>query len=326
VVPPLEGPYWGYRRKARLGVKYVPKKGGILVGFREKQGHLLAEIDTCAVLLPVIGEKLPRLKTLIGQLTAYAAIPQIEVSIGEDGAALVLRHLVPLSTDDKAQLMAFAQAENLHLYLQPGDLASTYRLWPAVGPERLFYRLPDFDLTLYFHPHDFIQVNGDVNRLMIQQAIDWLDLQASDRVLDLFCGLGNFALPMARISNHVVGIEGSPAMVARAEENADYNDISHAQFFTADLTNPAITASWLQARYDKVLLDPPRLGAAALLPLFQQWAPHLVVYVSCNPATLARDVGILQQAYGYRLKKVGVVDLFPHTTHIESMALLEREQ
>lgn len=325
VVPPCEGPIWGYRRKARLGVKYVPKKGGVLLGFREKQGHLLADLSTCSVLAPVIGDRFALIKALISQLSIYAAIPQLEVAVGDTAAALVFRHLAPLLPEDLACLKAFAIAHNIHIYLQPGGLESTHRLWPMAGSERLSYALPDFNLEFLFHPQDFVQVNGLVNRQLVRQAVDWLDVQKTDRVLDLFCGLGNFSLPLARYANTVVGVEGSEMMVARAQANAQHNQIEGASFFSSDLSVPNESAPWVQQSYDKVLIDPPRTGAAALLPLIGKWHPTKVVYVSCNPATLARDAGILCQTYGYRLKRLGVVDLFPHTTHIESIALLERE-
>jgi len=318
------GPVWGYRRKARLGVKYVPKKGGVLVGFREKQGHLLADLSACAVLAPVIGERFALLKALIAGLSVHTAIPQLEVAVGDRSAALVFRHLEPFSPADLECLKAFAITHNIHIYLQPGGMASTHRLWPSVGPERLSYALPDFDLELLFHPQDFIQVNGVVNRQLVQQAVDWLDIQKGERVLDLFCGLGNFSLPLARRAGTVVGVEGSDMMVERAKENALHNGIAGTSFFSSDLSVPDESAPWARQSYDKVLIDPPRLGAAALLPLIGKWGASKIVYVSCNPATLARDAGILCQTHGYRLTRLGVVDLFPHTTHIESMALLER--
>jgi 23S rRNA (uracil1939-C5)-methyltransferase len=325
IAAPCGGPIWGYRRKARLGVKFVPKKGGVLIGFREKQGHLLANLSACRVLAPVIGERFALIKALIGRLTVHAAIPQLEVAVGDKEAALVFRHLAPLSTEDIDCLKAFAKEHNIHVYLQPKGLDSTHRIWPDEGPMRLSYNLPDFDLNLLFHPQDFIQVNGVVNQQLVKQAVDWLDVQKSDRVLDLFCGLGNFSLPLARRAGTVVGVEGSDMMVARAKENALHNGVEGTSFFASDLSVSVESAPWAQQSYDKILIDPPRLGAAALLPLIGKWGAAKIVYVSCNPATLARDAGILCKTYGYRLKKLGVVDLFPHTTHIESIALLERE-
>jgi 23S rRNA (uracil1939-C5)-methyltransferase len=311
----------GYRRKARLGVKYVPKKGGVLLGFREKQGRLLADLSTCAVLEPVIGERFAAIKALISSLSIYAAIPQLEVAVGDNAAALVFRHLVPIPPIDAARLQDFGITHGIHIYLQPGGLSSTHRLWPlSGGPERLSYDLPAFDIQFLFHPQDFIQVNGAVNRQLVQQAVDWLDVKSSDAVLDLFCGLGNFSLPLARKAHSVTGVEGSEMMVERARENALHNGIIGASFYASDLSVMDESAPWAQQSYNKVLIDPPRSGAVALLPLLKKWAPEKIVYVSCNPATLARDAGILCQS-GYRLKQIGVVDLFPHTTHIETIAL-----
>jgi 23S rRNA (uracil1939-C5)-methyltransferase len=323
IAAPCEGPIWGYRRKARLGVKFVPKKGGVLIGFREKRGHLLADLSTCPVLAPVIGERFALIKALIAGLSVYAAIPQLEVAVGDENAALIFRHLAPLSPADLDCLKAFAMEHDIHVYLQPGGLASTHRIWPSGGPERLSYALPNFELEFLFHPQDFIQVNRLVNQQLVGQAVDWLDVQKTDHVLDLFCGLGNFSLPLARRAGTVVGVEGSDVMVERAQVNARHNGITGTSFFASDLSVPNESAPWAQQSYDKVLIDPPRLGAAALLPLIGKWKAAKIVYVSCNPATLARDAGILCQN-GYRLARLGVVDLFPHTTHIESMALLER--
>ncbi|MEY3182286.1 MAG: rRNA ((1939)-C(5))-methyltransferase RlmD [Pseudomonadota bacterium] len=324
IAPACVGPLWGYRRKARLGVKFVPKKGGILLGFREKQGHLLADLSACAVLAPIIGERFALIKALIGQLSIYTAIPQLEIAVGDNAAALVFRHLAPFTDTDKEILKTFAVTHQIHIYLQPGGLASTHRLWPTAGPERLTYDLPDFDLTLSFHPQDFVQVNGVVNRQLVRQAVEWLDVQKTDRVLDLFCGLGNFSLPLARRAKSVVGVEGAQMMVERATENASHNGIDNTAFFASDLSVLDESLPFAQQTYDKVLIDPPRSGAQALLPLLGRWAAQKIVYVSCNPATLARDAGILCQTYGYRLVRLGVVDLFPHTTHIESIALLEK--
>ena len=324
IAAPCVGPVWGYRRKARLGVKFVPKKGGILVGFREKQGHLLADLSMCAVLAPVIGEQFALLKALIASLSIHAAIPQLEVAVGDQSAALVFRHLSPASPADLDALKTFGVTHNIHIYLQPGGMDSTHRIWPMQGPERLSYTLPDFDVEFLFHPQDFIQVNGVVNRQLVRQAVDWLDIQKTDRVLDLFCGLGNFSLPLARRAASVIGVEGSDAMVERARANALHNGIMGTSFYASDLSVADESAPWAQQSYDKVLIDPPRLGAAALLPLIEKWGAAKIVYVSCNAATLARDAGILCQHYGYHLKRLGVVDLFPHTTHIESMALFER--
>jgi len=324
VVPAIVGPAWGYRRKARLGVKYVTKKDAVLVGFREKQSHWLADLQGCEILEPIIGRNIQTLRTLIRGLDAYQTIPQIEVAVGDTEAALVFRHLEPLSAEDKQRLIAFGQAQGIHTYLQPGGLHSVHKLWPTEGADRLSYQLPDFELNFSFHPNDFVQVNRQVNVQLVNQAVNWLDLASTDRVLDLFCGLGNFTLPMARAAQQVVGIEGADTMIKRAEENARSNRLENVSFYMGDLFSDQTAAPWAKLPYDKILLDPPRSGAIELLPVLGKIGASTIVYVSCNPATLARDVGELHRQYGYELVRLGVVDMFPHTTHVESMALLVR--
>lgn len=321
--PPMRSPELGYRRKARLGVRFVPKRDSVLVGFREKRGRFLADIDRCEVLDPRIGDRITDLRAMLYELDAHNSIPQVEVACGDDEAAMVFRNMEPLSTGDEAALVAFGQARNLHVYLQPKGPDTVRRIWPQGGEERLSYRLNDFDLTLSFHPMDFTQVNAAINRLTVARAVDWLDLGPDDRVLDLFCGLGNFTLPMARRAGQVVGVEGDSAMVVRGGENARANGIDNASFYGANLQGDFTAESWAAEGFDKILIDPPRSGALEVCEYLAAFGARRIVYVSCNPSTLARDAGVLVRQ-GYRLVRAGVMDMFPHTTHVESMALFER--
>lgn len=325
ILPALTGPIWGYRTKARLGVRYVIKKEKVLVGFRERHNSYLADIDSCAVLHPKIGQMISTLKTFISGLKAYQDIAQIEVAVGDDRLALIFRNMQPLVTADQEQLISLAQQHDFDLYLQPAGPESIVKIWPEDNIQRLSYSLPDYNLTMNFYPTDFTQVNPALNRLMIKQALSLLQLTQDDIVLDLFCGLGNFTLPMAKYAEHVTGIEGSEAMVQRGYENAKLNNIQNIEFHAADLTQDQSHATWMQRKYSKVLLDPPRSGALEILPLVAKLGAKYILYVSCNPATLARDSGILCQQYGYRLENVGIMDMFPHTMHVEAMALFIKE-
>ena len=324
-LPPLTGPVLGYRRKARLAVRYVHKKSQVLVGFREKHSSFITQMDSCKVLDPRIADLLPALSEVIGGMQGFRHIPQIEVAAGDPDMqgttiALIFRHLEPLSEDDLSMLTAFATDRNFALYLQPGGMESIYKHYPAEGEDRLAYRLPEFDLEMNFHPADFTQVNADINRDMIARAISLLDLAEEDSVLDLFCGLGNFTLPLARHCKHVTGIEGSETMVNRAGENAAANGIGNAEFYCADLSQPMGGAAWMKTGFNKVVLDPPRSGAFEILPDIVAIHPQTIVYISCNPATLARDASYLAEQ-GYFLASAGVMDMFPQTAHIESIAL-----
>lgn len=331
VLDPLTGPVLGYRRKARLAVRYVHKKEQVLVGFREKQSTFITQMDSCAVLDPRLSTLLPHLSVLIGELATFCHIAQIEVAAGDPGlngdtactTALIFRHLQDLPPDDLAALVAFAEKHHFALYLQPGGLDTVHRVWPEGGEDRLYYRLPDFDLQMAFHPNDFTQVNADINRQMIVRALDLLDLSSEDRVLDLFCGLGNFTLPLARRCAEVVGIEGAQVMVDRGYENASANGITNAAFYCADLTQPIGKPDWMAAGFTKVLLDPPRSGAWEILPDIVALKPSRIAYVSCNPATLARDAEFLV-SQGYVMTHAGAMDMFPQTAHVEAMALFVR--
>ncbi|MEJ2454469.1 MAG: 23S rRNA (uracil(1939)-C(5))-methyltransferase RlmD [Candidatus Thiodiazotropha sp.] len=323
VLPPLVGASaWGYRRKARLGVRYVPKKGGALVGFRERGSSRVADITCCHVLHPRVGELLPQLRTLIDGLSAPNQVPQIEMAMGDETCVLIFRLLETPSAEDLSLLSEFGPRHGVSIYLQEGG-PETVRPLDGVGVE-LTYELPEFDLRLHFLPSDFTQVNSDINRQMIHRAVEMLELQPEDRVLDLFCGLGNFTLPLARQTGSVTGVEGEAGLVARARENAERNNISNTTFYTANLYNTLEQEPWLTQRFDKVLLDPPRSGAQEVLAHLPGLGAERIVYVSCYPGTLARDAGILVHEQGYRLLSAGVMDMFPHTAHVESIALFEK--
>jgi 23S rRNA (uracil1939-C5)-methyltransferase len=321
ILEPLTASHWGYRRKARLGCRYVVKKEAMLVGFREKHSSLLAELTRCEVLHPAVGERIMALRELLAGLKAYDRIAQIEVAIGDEVVALVFRNLDDLSEDDTNQLIRFSEQHNIHIYLQPKGPDSVHLLWPQES--QLSYRLEEFDLEMLFKPTDFTQVNMEINRKMVSRAVAMLDPQPGERILDLFCGLGNFTLPIARHAGDVVGVEGEESLVQRARENAGHNGITNANFYAADLTQEPHAHPWFGSGFDKLLIDPPRSGAFEIVKHIPVFGAHRIVYVSCNPATLARDAQVLVEA-GYRLKSAGVMDMFPHTTHVESIALFER--
>jgi len=322
VLEPLEGPVWGYRRRARLGIKLVPRKGRVLVGFRERSAPYVADLHECRVLAAPLGLLIDPLAELVGGLSIAARVPQAEVAVADNACALVLRVLDPPSDEDLQRMREWEQAQGARLYLQPGGPATVAPLTP--GQEPLRYALPEFDVTLEFEPTDFIQVNGALNRLMVSRAIAFLDPQPGDRVLDLFCGLGNFSLPLARRGGQVLGVEGEAGLVARAVHNADRQGFSNVSYLTADLAAPALDAPWATRAYDRVLLDPPRAGAREILPVVGASGAGRVVYISCHPGSLARDAGILVRDHGFRLVAAGVMDMFPHTTHVEAMAVFER--
>jgi 23S rRNA (uracil1939-C5)-methyltransferase len=318
----ITGPVWGYRRKARLSVRDVPAKGRVLVGFRERYGRYVADMTECHVLAPQVGSHLEAMSDLIGSMAALREIPQIEIACGDNGTALVFRHMNPLIDADRQALVEFARVTGLAVLLQSGGPETIEPLEPEHF--QLEYEIPRFELTLEFGPVDFIQVNREINLKMIDRAIELLNPGKSDRVLDLFCGLGNFTLALARLAGQVVGIEGDAGLVRLAELNARKNGIDNAEFHSADLTEEPGRAAWLQEPYDMVLIDPPRSGAEFILPHVAASGAHRIVYVSCHPASLARDAGILVRDFGFTLKGAGVMDMFPHTGHVESIALFER--
>lgn len=319
---PLAAGHWGYRRKARLGVRWVQKKGRVLVGFRERGSSFIADLTRCAVLTPEVGDKLPAIAELIQSLSIRERLPQIEVAQGDGPVVLVLRVLDPPSDADIGAMQAFADEHRLHLYLQPGGVETIEPL-PGQGID-LRFELPDFGVHLDFGPSDFTQVNLELNRLMVAQALDLLAAQPEDDVIDLFCGLGNFTLPLARRARSVLGVEGDAGLVARARDNARANAITNARFETGDLYGELGEVPWRRERFTKALLDPPRSGALEVLELLPELGVERLVYVSCYPSTLARDADRLVNGLGYRLRAAGAMDMFPHTAHVESMALFER--
>ena len=324
LLPPISGNPWGYRGKARLGVRFVIKKNKVLVGFREKFSNYLADIDHCPVLHESIAQHLAALSKLIESLVEFTQIPQIEVAVGSQATALVFRHMKPLPTEDLQKLCEFGRTHGLHVYLQPNPPEVVHKIWPEDNQQKLTYLLSDFKLELHFHPLDFTQVNSEINPLMIKQALHLLEPTKEDRILDLFCGIGNFTLPISLYANKVIGIEGSDIMVKNAEANAKHNAIDNAEFYAANLMKPNEADPWMNQQYDKILLDPPRTGAKEIIAYFTKFSAKKVVYVSCNPATLARDAGELVHQHGYHLKKTGIINMFPHTSHIEAIALFEK--
>lgn len=325
-LPPLRSTRTDYRRKARLGAKFVFKKDSMLLGFRERSSGWLADMDVCKVLDAQIGERLVDLKAMLSSLAGRETIPQLEMAVGDDGVAMIVRHLQPLSDADTQIILDFAAPLAWQVYLQPAGYESVHRIDQPDAPMRLHYELPDFGVRFAFSPLDFTQVNRDINRQMVSLAVDMLDLKAGERVLDLFCGLGNFSLPLARRvgeTGQVIGVEGSQEMVERGFENAKLNGLNNLEFYAQDLTKDFSHQPWAKQGFDALLIDPPRSGAEEVMQYLARFNARRIVYVSCNPATLARDAGILA-TQGYRMRKAGVMDMFTHTGHVESIALFER--
>ncbi|WP_230660935.1 23S rRNA (uracil(1939)-C(5))-methyltransferase RlmD [Psychrobacter sp. I-STPA10] len=338
---PIVGDRLGYRTKARMGVRYVVKKDTALVGFRERSSNFLAELNECHILDPRIGFEIDNLKQLITTLEARNHIAQLELAMGEnlpelrDGnqpVALIVRHLEPLSESDIEKLKVFFAKRNWQLYLQPKGADSIHRVQLHTDDDmsrqfgRLYYQLPEFDLTYEFIPTDFTQVNLSVNRKMTKLACDLLDLKAGERVLDLFSGLGNFSLPLARLvgeTGKVIGVEGSDAMTIRASDNAKRNGLTNTEFYSQDLTQDCSEQPWANQGFDALLIDPPRSGAWEVMQYLPNFNAKRIVYVSCNPATLARDSKALLEQ-GYKLTHAGVMDMFCHTGHVESIARFEK--
>ena len=348
---PIEGPAWGYRYRARLAVRHVIKKGQVLVGFHERKSRYIADMQTCKILPPHVDAMLMPLRALIASLDARDTCPQIELACGDTVTALVLRHLEPLSTGDITRLRAFAAEHHVQWWLQPKG-PDTVKLLDE-GGEQLSYALPDFGITMPFKPTDFTQVNPHINRVLVSRALRLLDVQPHERVIDWFCGLGNFTLPLATQAREVLGIEGSEALVARSRENyalnqvqaPDHKALAATDFVARNLFEMTPEMLVADGTADKWLVDPPREGAFALakaladieqarigaegsgpLPAGAEgWTPpKRIVYVSCNPATLARDAGLLVHLAGYRCTAAGMINMFPHTAHVESMAVFER--
>jgi len=325
LLPPLTAETIGYRRKARLSVRFVIKKNKLMVGFREKQSRYLADLDECVVLHPHIGMRLQELKQLISSLTQYQHIAQVEVAVGDHEAALIFRHLQPLSENDEIKLIKFGETYQFDIYAQPNPPEPLRKLYPNNDCYRLHYSLPEENLKFAFHPLDFTQVHLSINRMMVELALKHLNLSDDDIVLDLFSGIGNFTLPIAKRVKTVVGVEGSNEMVNRAYENARLNQIDNAEFHADNLQSPHQNAPWLKHDFTKILLDPPRAGAKEVLPLLQSFMAKTIVYISCNPATLARDAGDLVHQYSYVLTHAGIINMFAHTAHTESIAVFEKK-
>ncbi len=325
IYPAIYGPAWGYRTRARLSVRLVPKKGGVLVGFHEKRSSYIADMKSCQVLPPHVSDLLPRLRELIAGMSTPDRLPQIELAVGDEVTALVLRHLEPLTADDEQRLREFADAHHVQWWLQPGGPATAWQFYPQ-GGEQLAYRIPEFNLVMPYRPTDFTQVNVGINRMLIRRAMRLLDPRPGERVADMFCGLGNFTLPIARSGATVLGVEGSSALLARAAENAAANGLAErCSYLEANLFEVTPESLASLGHFDKMLIDPPREGAIELVKSFGSDAPKRIVYVSCSPATLARDAAVLVHEKGYVLRGAGIANMFPHTSHVESIALFERE-
>lgn len=325
ILPPIVGPAWGYRTRARLAVRYVEKKGGVLVGFHEKRSSFVADTSSCEVLTPAVAKLIPELRALFTSMQLRNRLPQIEVAVGNAVTIFVLRNLEPIPEEDAAKLREFADRHGIVWWLQPAGPDTAHPFHPLDAPE-LDYTLPEFGLRLRFGPTEFTQVNAGVNRVLVRRAVALLDPRPGEHVADLFCGLGNFSLPLASRGAKVIGMEGSASLVRRATENARLNGLDHlAGFLAWDLFTDAPGALARLGRLDKLLVDPPRDGALEICKALPgEGGPSRIVYVSCSPSTLARDAGVLVNVKGYRLVAAGVVNMFPHTGHVESIALLQK--
>ncbi|WP_417067629.1 23S rRNA (uracil(1939)-C(5))-methyltransferase RlmD [Niveibacterium terrae] len=324
VFPAIYGPTWGYRYRARIGVRDVPKKGGVLVGFHERRSSYIADMRSCEILPPEVGHKLLDLRALLASMSVPDRIPQIEIAFGDEQKVLVLRNLLPLEASDIEILKRFGETSGFSMWLQPGGPDTVHPIDPDAD-RLLHYTLPEFDLRLAFRPTDFTQVNVAINRLLIRRAMQLLDPRPGERIADLFCGLGNFSLPISRRGAHVIGVEGSQALVERAALNAAANGLAErSEFQVANLFEATPESLAALGPLDKLLIDPPREGAIAVIKALGENSPSRIVYVSCNPATLARDAAVLIHEKGYRLLGAGVANMFPHTSHVESIALFER--
>lgn len=317
---------WNYRRRGRLAVKDVQAKGRVLVGFRERHAPYITDMHRCEVLAKPVDSLIDPLSDLIGTLSIRARLPQIEVAVADNAVTLVFRVLDEPSEDDKKHLAAFGDEYGVQIYLQSGGLDSIEPLSPQADMQALHYRLDEFDISIEFEGTDFIQVNGGVNARMVSKAVELLQLTPDDRVLDLFCGIGNFSLPLARHCGYVLGIEGEVRQVERARANAERNGIENCDFLSADLSKINGSESWLHEHWDSVLLDPARSGAMEVVSHMAALDPKRIVYISCHAGTLARDAGELVHKHGYSLSFAGIIDMFPHTAHVESIAVFDKNQ
>jgi 23S rRNA (uracil1939-C5)-methyltransferase len=323
VFQPLRANSWNYRRRARLGVRWVFKKERTLVGFRERSTSYIAELKSCVVLRQPLDNLIEPLGELISGLSVRARLAQIECAVADNATALVFRVLDDITEADRAAFLAFQNERNVRVYLQTGGYETVTPLTPQ--SEGLRYSLPKFEVTLEFEPSDFVQVNGELNERMTSLAVEQLDVQPDHAVLDLFCGLGNFSLPLARRARRVLGLEGESGLVERARANAQRNGISNAEFLATNLMAEDQDAPWTRERFDRVLLDPPRAGAREVLPIIAKCGAKRLVYVSCHPGTLARDAGILVNEHGFKLLSAGIMDMFPQTAHVESIAVFAKK-
>jgi len=324
LLPPIYGPAWGYRYRARMSVRYVAKKGGMLVGFHEKRSSFIADMRECHILPRRISDQLLPLRELIGGLSIHDRMPQVELAIGDQVDVMVLRIMEPLNAADEQRLRDYADRYQVQFWLQPKGPDTAYPFYPSDAP-RLTYSLPEFNVVMPFRPTEFTQVNPQINNVLVGRALRLLDPQPGERIADMFCGLGNFTLPIARRGATVLGMEGSQGLVERARENAALNGLADAtEFRVANLFEMTEDSLAALGKFDKMLIDPPRDGAVELVKSFGADAPRRIVYVSCHPGTLARDAGVLVHTKGYRLLQAGVVNMFPHTAHVESIAVFEK--
>ena len=329
VVAPLDASHWGYRRKARIGVKFLAPKDKVVIGFRERDGRFINNSDFCHILHPSIGEKIKDWSKFIYTLSIRDQIPQLEIAVADNASAIIIRHLAPFPEEDLAKLAAFAKQHNYWIYLQSGG-PDSIELFSEAGspssrgqtPNLLQYKIEN--ITIHFSPEQFTQINSEINEKMITQALSWLALESSDQVLDLFCGIGNFTLPMAQQCEKVIGVEGESKAVERAKQNAQLNQIDNTEFYVANLFEEINSLNWARQTYNKLLLDPPRAGALEVLANLTTWKPETIVYVSCNPATFIRDAKEICQQ-GYQLDKLGIMNMFPHTGHIEVMGAFTKQ-
>ncbi len=321
---PMSGSAWHYRRRARLAVKDVHGKGRVLVGFRERHAPFITDMHRCEILAEPVHELIDPLSDLVGTLSIRARLPQVEVSVADNATALVFRVLDPPTPEDELRFREFGEQHDVRVYLQPGGLDSVGLFHPESAAEPLYYELPEFDVRIAFDPVGFVQVNRDINQRMVHQAVEMLEPGPEDRVLDLYCGIGNFALPLARRCGEVLGVEGDAMLVKAAAANAALNGIDNAQFRQADLSAIDGSESWLRQGWDLLLLDPARSGAQEIAAHIDRIGPRRIVYVSCHPGTLARDAGVLVNEKGYRCDSAGIIDMFPHTAHVESIAIFNK--
>ena len=323
MAPALLGNSFNYRRKARMSARYVAGKGDPLVGFREQNGRYITDMHACPILSEPFGSGIQMLRALLLKLDCKAEVPQIEITVTDNNAAMIIRHMCELTDNDKAHLMSFGEKNNIIIFLQPKGYDSIHQFYPGEKIE-LSYPLDDFNLVMTLKPDQFMQVNRDINAKMLTQAIRWLELTDQDSVLDLFCGIGNFSLPIAKTAKHVTGVEADDSAVMQASHNAKLNQLTNTDFYSCNLfeKKDIEKSAWISNSYNKLLLDPPRSGAIEIIEYFAKTTFDSIVYVSCNPATFCRDAAILIEQ-GYKLERAGIMDMFPHTQHLEVMGLFK---